>query len=121
MNGDQFNSSVIDVPGLMDHIDSDVSILIELIDIFNGYYPNQMEALRAALDSGDCSEIREIAHQFKGAISNFFGIKAVDVAKQLELCGRDGQLEDARAKFSQLEVEIDQLVNNLQQLAESCE
>ena len=42
MQLDHVDKNVIDVPGLMAHIDSDLAVLKELVEIFDSYYPDQI-------------------------------------------------------------------------------
>ncbi len=118
MQLDQVDKNVIDVPGLMAHIDSDLAVLKELVEIFDSYYPDQIGQLEQAIQSGDHSEVREIAHQFKGAISNFYGSYAVTIAKEIESAGREARIDDAKEHFPKLESEVNRLVDNLKKLAE---
>lgn len=116
MKLDEVDSDVIDVQALMAHIDSDLDILKELVEIFEGYYPEQLKLLGQAVEDGDCREIREIAHQFKGAVSNFYGLVAVSVAKKIEFAACERQLTEIRNCFPALEPEVIRLVENLKKL-----
>ncbi|MEM7314069.1 MAG: Hpt domain-containing protein [Planctomycetota bacterium] len=112
-------SEVLNLEGLMEHVNSDVELLSELVDIFGEYYPEHLSAIRDAVSDGDCLNIRETAHQLKGAVSNFHAPCAVAIARQMEDAGRDGQLELARACCDQLCEEIERMYNALQELCKA--
>jgi HPt (histidine-containing phosphotransfer) domain-containing protein len=111
-------SEVLNLDSLMEHVNSDVELLSELVEIFGDYYPDHLTSIRSAIATGDCSDIRETAHQLKGAVSNFHAPCAVAIARQMEDAGRDGQLELARACCDQLCDEIERMYLALQELCQ---
>ena len=93
----------------MEHVDSDVDLLSELIEIFRGYYPENMDALRKAVEESDFESLRETAHQFKGAVSNFYATAAVKAAADLENAGRDKCADNLGEMFQRLETEVERM------------
>ena len=100
---------IVDLQSLQAHVGGDMQIVTELVEIFEGYYPDQRSSLENAINGSDCVEVRELAHTLKGALSNFFAIKATNTARTLEYAGRDS--EDNR--FSELFVALDAQINEL--------
>ena len=99
----------IDQQSLFDHVDGDQELLEELIEIFVDYYPGQLQILKAAIENGDCVAIRETAHQFKGALSNFYVKDAARLAKDIEEAGKNQQVAEAKSAFEQLHSEVEKL------------
>lgn len=111
-------AQVLDVDRLMDHVESDLSLLGELVELFQDFSPELLDLIRGALERGDCSSVRESAHMIKGALSNFYATEAVEAARELENAGRDNRLDDAKTLFGRLEENIDQMKVMLEKLCD---
>ena len=87
----------------------DAGLLREIVEAFREEYPSQLNRIRDGVARSDAAELREGAHSLKGAVSNFGPNEALDLADQLELKGRDENLDGAEAVVKQLERAIGEL------------
>ncbi len=106
-----------DLAKVMANIGDDRELLDELIAIFVEDYPKQRERLHAALSAQDAEGINKSAHTIKGSVGVFAAEQAWQLAYELEKIGASGQLDCAQEKMSQMEAEIDNLIQSLLNLA----
>jgi HPt (histidine-containing phosphotransfer) domain-containing protein len=88
---------VIDESRLLAEIGGDPEILAELRDLFLAQAPPLYTAILAALDSGTVPELVKDAHSLKGACATYGAPRLTMVCKEIELAGKAGDLETARA------------------------
>ena len=86
-----------------------------LIEIFEEDYPNSLEALQTAVSEGDAEKIEATAHSMKSALGNIGANSAFELAKELETCGRESQLDGVGDKYTALVGEIDKYKAEVQQ------
>lgn len=92
----------------------DEELLQELAALFLEQYPRIMAGLGAATTAGDATAIAYSAHELKGSV-NHFGAKLVaDLAADLELLGRRGELGPAPAKLQELRAALPPLIGQLE-------
>ena len=101
---------VIDEAELLGRFEGDTELVREVAQLFLDDCPHRLEALRAALASGDAAALQRAAHSLKGSVSNFAAPAAAEAARRLEVLARDGQLTYAAAACAALEREIARLV-----------
>lgn len=89
----------------------------EMIEIltpaFLEHYPDELEALRAALSTGDASESLRRAHGLKGTLAAFGAEPARTCAAEIEALAKAGDLETASRLYTHLVDHIGQLVKVL--------
>lgn len=107
------NDRCFDTDLLMSHVGSDVSLLAELVDLFEEYYPAHLASVRKAVENCDATALREAAHQLKGAVSNFYAQSAVDIAQKLENAGRDENLATVEEDLERLESNLESVRREL--------
>jgi signal transduction histidine kinase/CheY-like chemotaxis protein len=98
---------------------NDPEMLKELAEIFVDECPRLVADVRRALDAGDASGLRMAAHTLKGSLSVFAAGPATAAALRLERLGEAAQLTQAEAGWEGLRAELDRLLPELGQLAES--
>jgi two-component system sensor histidine kinase/response regulator len=96
-------SSPIDPRDVMARVDGDRDLLAELTDIFGTQAHDLIGALKAAVASGDAPAVERLAHTLRGSVANFGARVAARTAHDLEVAGRDGQLDDAPRLLATLE------------------
>ena len=80
------NSSLsFDLKRALPMMDNDMELFNEMVGIFLGDYPIQMEALRKAIDTGDIDTIRHKAHSIKGMVSVFATPEIAAIAQRIEM------------------------------------
>ena len=99
-----------DEPVNLDHIRettlNDEEFIGELIDIFLDDSPNQLDALRQAVESSQVGHAAEVAHRLKGASGNMGAESLAALCRQLEECGRGQELEPMRPLVEQVDQEF---------------
>jgi|GEM_PF-5197992 HPt (histidine-containing phosphotransfer) domain-containing protein len=63
----------------------------------------QMEKLKASLDTGDAKQIRFYAHSIKGMTANISSPALYETAYQTEIAGEKGEIEKARSLTAEME------------------
>jgi HPt (histidine-containing phosphotransfer) domain-containing protein len=94
---------------LKDIMEDDFGLLIETF-IADSHV--RIDALEKALADNDADAVRSAAHSFKGSSSNICAPLLADICKDLETCGREGDLSVAAALFADVKTEF-ATVNNL--------
>lgn len=111
---------VLNKEELFERLDDDQELLVELIEIFLSEYPESIQSIASAIQAQDPEALRIAAHTLKGAVGNFCAYKAMEAAEQLEMSGRNKDLNSVEADFVSLETEMTKVNAALQDLAESC-
>ncbi|HEV2424716.1 MAG TPA: response regulator [Terriglobia bacterium] len=93
----------IDRRTLLGHFGGDERMLRRLSDIFRDDCPRLLGDIQKALHGGDADAVAQAAHTLKGAIANFGAADVVGAAKRVEVAGRQGNLEQAKAACIELE------------------
>jgi len=104
---------------LMDRIDGDVEFLEECIEIFDEDSAPLLAKIREAVAASDAEALVPPAHTLKGMLSNFCAAAAEGAAKDLEMRGRDNQLQDCDAAVTTLDDELKRLRAELQTFLEA--
>jgi HPt (histidine-containing phosphotransfer) domain-containing protein len=100
------SESVIDIPtfnGLREVGDAD--FINELIDTFLEDAPHMLNELRQSLEENNAERFRRTAHSLKSNSNTFGALVLADLAKELELIGRDNQLDRVDDKLQELSTE----------------
>jgi CheY-like chemotaxis protein len=84
-------------------------LFAKLVRLFLDDSPARIRAMRRAIDAGDGQALREAAHALKGAAGNFAAAPVVEVARQLERQGRNGDLHESLATYAVLIREMQRL------------
>lgn len=88
---------VIDESRLLSEFGGDREILAELRDLFLSQAPPLYSSILEALDSGSVADVVKDAHSLKGACATYGAPRLTMVCKEIELSGKAGDLETARA------------------------
>ncbi|HEX7152836.1 MAG TPA: response regulator [Thermoanaerobaculia bacterium] len=94
----------------------DESFLGELAQLFMTDSPPRIEALRAAVERDDAEALAYAAHAFKSSSGNIGATRMHDLNAELELLGRSGSTEGARAKVEALVAEYARVADALRKL-----
>jgi DNA-binding response OmpR family regulator len=100
---------VFDRSGLIDRMMNDEELARIVTESFLEDIPQQIGALRGYLETGDASGAKRQAHTIKGASANVGGECLCEVALEIELAARVGDLEFAKARMVELESQFDRL------------
>jgi two-component system, sensor histidine kinase and response regulator len=81
-------------------------ILSELIDLFLDEVPQQLGALREAVEKDDAPSVERIAHTLKGSSGNMGATPMAQICAELEDVGASGDLSRAPELLERLEEEF---------------
>lgn len=88
------------------HVEGDMELFAELAGVFLGECPQMMEAIRAAIEGRNPSEVEKAAHKFKGCVGVFTSRGPFAYALQLEMMGREKDLAAADETYRELENQV---------------
>jgi len=102
-------SPVFDEVAALDFVEGDRVLLEELVEIFSQQWPTILARLETAVVSNDSQAVYFAAHTLKGQVGHFGAKATVEVARGLEMMGRQGELAGAPAALDMLAHELDRL------------
>jgi len=76
-----------------------------LIETYVNDCDARIDALALAISNQDATEVREIAHAFKGSSSNLGAEKLTSICFRLETMGREGELANANDEYINMKSE----------------
>jgi HPt (histidine-containing phosphotransfer) domain-containing protein len=109
--------SVIDLPtfeSLKESMGAD--FIGELVQAYFEETPQLLSNLRQALEKQNCEEFRRAAHSIKSTSNSFGALDLGAGARELEMMGRDANLEGAAPKVEALEKEYVVVQERLKEL-----
>lgn len=108
--------TTVDMAELMARVGGDRDLLRELCEVFLAEVPKMLANVQQALASEDGTAISRAAHGLKGAISVFGKGLAFRTSLSIEMAGRDGRIEEARAMLEALLAALESLNSELADL-----
>jgi HPt (histidine-containing phosphotransfer) domain-containing protein len=94
---DKTNDAPVDREVIQNLRDEGDNLLHDLVEMFIGEVPGQLDALQAALANNDAGATRLIAHTLKGTGGNFGAARMLELARAIEEKGCKGSLDGAAA------------------------
>ncbi len=94
----------------------DKEIVVDIINIFIEEYPERMATLKKNIEEKNFKELGFNAHSIKGVIANFVAPEPQELAKQLEMKGKNNDGENIEDIFAQLKEKGDILIEELKEL-----
>ncbi len=98
--------AVIDMEDILELVDGDVEMVWELVGLFVEDSPKLISKIREALGNEDATALREAAHGLKGSALSIAAKPMAEVALQIEMLARDGNLADVGESCDLLEEEM---------------
>ena len=102
--------NVVDIAGMIDLVDGDVTFVRELIETFIANETKLMEELRRAVADSDAESLARSAHALKGSLGALRAWPAFEVAREMEELGLCGDAVEATATLTNLENERQRLL-----------
>jgi two-component system, sensor histidine kinase and response regulator len=90
-------------------------LLGELAALFLQECPQMQAEIQAALNRGDAKVVERAAHSLKGSVANFGAKRIVDLAFQIEMLGKKGDLAAVPEVLTQLNATLAVLAPELGQ------
>ncbi len=97
----------------------DEDFMRELVDIYLGDTPGQLETLRRAVAAGDPAATGAAAHRLKGASGNVGAESLVALCLRLEQAGRENRLAEMPALFEEIRGEFGRVRETLEQMKQN--
>jgi HPt (histidine-containing phosphotransfer) domain-containing protein len=97
------SDKIIDMPtfeALEESMGAD--FITELVQAYLQETPQLITALQQAFTAGDRDSFRRAAHSIKSTSNSFGALEFGSLARELEMIGKDGQLDSAKGKLEQL-------------------
>ncbi len=103
---DEAPEAPLDVKAALPRFDNDQAFFLEMCQEFMKNLPARMEELRSSLQKKDPATFSRAAHNLKGISANFNATAVNRIAAELEMKGRQDELEDAGTLLDNLDAEI---------------
>lgn len=101
---------IFDEDDLLERLAGDADLAGEVVAVFLEDCPSRLEAIEAAVASGDAAALRAAAHALKGAAGSLGAPRVFDATQLLEQIAADGVLEGASAAARRVDDETRHLV-----------
>lgn len=105
----------LDIGALQDLKDIMESEFETLVNTFITDSQNKVDELGKVIEQKNSEELRKVAHSLKGSSSNVCAFRLSELARQLEMMGKDGTLsgaEDILASLHEEFVVVSDILNN---------
>ncbi|HAM71680.1 MAG TPA: hypothetical protein DCM86_08570 [Verrucomicrobiales bacterium] len=86
-----------DLKAALERMDGDVTLLHEIIDIFLEDSEGCLSTASSSAAKRDVTALQRAVHTIKGAVGNFASPEATDLAQQMELFCKQGEVDQAIA------------------------
>ncbi len=99
----------LDLQTALPRFNDDHAFFLELCQEFMAHLPDRIQAMQAALKSGDANTLSRLAHNLKGISANFSAGPLSGLAARLETLDKQEDLTSAPALLEQIELESGRL------------
>lgn len=107
------SGKIFDINELLVRVQDDKELLIELLDIFEEFYPERRVAIDEAARKNDSEEIKDIIHSIKGAAGNISAITMHELCAELEKQAEKKDLVSVEKGLAGLDQQFDLLKSEL--------
>jgi HPt (histidine-containing phosphotransfer) domain-containing protein len=108
--------SIFDWNGLLHRLMGDEDLAKEIIEDFLKQIPENLFAVKNALNKKDLQLIKREGHTIKGASGNVGALTLQEIGGQIETAGEEKDLDKARSLVQELDTQLEILKNILAQL-----
>ena len=99
----------IDIPSALERIGGEESFLFDLIDIYIEDFIEKFEKLKTAVEEENFDTIKDIGHNLKGSSANLSLPILQEISYQIEIAGKERNLNKAKENLSLLKEEFHRL------------
>ena len=107
--------SIFDWDGLLHRLMGDEDLAKEIIDDFLKQIPDNLFAVKKALNKEDLLLVKREAHIIKGASGNVGALALQEIAEQIEIAAEEKDLVKAGSFVAELDTQLEILKNKLTQ------
>jgi hypothetical protein len=97
---------LLDRQALLDRVGPDRELLAALVEMYHVLAPKDLAAVHDAIRKGVPADVGTAAHALKNTVLNFTNGSAYTLAFRLEQMGKQGDLTDAPATYTELETAV---------------
>ncbi|MFZ0484022.1 MAG: Hpt domain-containing protein [Desulfobacterales bacterium] len=109
----ELTDSIFDWDGLLQRLMGDEDFAKEIIDDFLKQIPDNLFALKNALNNKDLLLVKREAHIIKGASGNVGALALQKIAEQVEIFGEEKDFVEIRSLVEELDTQLEVLKNIL--------
>jgi HPt (histidine-containing phosphotransfer) domain-containing protein len=109
----ELTDSIFDWDGLLQRLMGDEDFAKEIIDDFLKQIPDNLFALKNALNNKDLLLVKREAHIIKGASGNVGALALQKIAEQIEIFGEEKDFVKIRSLVEELDTQLEVLKNIL--------
>lgn len=110
-------SSVVDLSVFQQlKANAGADFMVELIDTFLEDSPRLLDQMRLALTSGNADTFRRAAHSLKSNSATFGAMQLSELARELELLGREAKLQNAGDRLQAVDKAYSEVAGALRSL-----
>jgi two-component system, sensor histidine kinase and response regulator len=106
----------IDRAELLGRVENDEELAREILEIFQSDVVAYRDALRSAVDTKSCEEVRKNAHTFKGMLSNLAAGPASNLASDLEQFAKAGKADEFARAWSEFDQALANVLREVKQM-----
>lgn len=107
--------SIFNWDGLLHRLMGDEDFAKEIVDDFLKQIPDNLIAVKKALNKKDLLLVQREAHIIKGASGNVGALALQEIAEQIEIAGEEKDLVKAGSFVAELDIQLEILKNKLTQ------
>jgi len=100
---------VFDRAGVLDRLEGDIELASIVFEAFLEDIPNQIQALKGFVTSGDTAASARLAHSIRGAAANVGGDRLRNLAAEMEKAADAGDLHFVAVRMAELEDQFGRL------------
>ena len=100
----------VDLAAALQAMDGDITLLTEMVALFQQVYPKYLAELRGAVVHGDAAQLAHSAHSLTGAVAVFHATTAYSLAAELETMGQAARLENVSTVLEKLDDELTRII-----------
>jgi HPt (histidine-containing phosphotransfer) domain-containing protein len=86
--------------------------VLELVKLFIETSLSDLNQIQSAIDEGDAQKVAMAAHSIKGAAANLGLTEIFEMAKRIEMNGRENKLDGAEGTAVAIEEKLDELAKS---------
>ncbi len=105
----EISSLPLDLQAALPRFNGDREFFAEMCQEFLQHLPARIVEMKTSIERGDAQKLNRDAHNLKGVSANFSAGPLFSLAEKLEMKSKAGDLSDAAALLSQIELEIERL------------
>lgn len=105
-----------DLDALKNELELDQEDVVELFDDFKSFINETMPKLKSAVESGDMTESRSLAHSIKGSAGNLRIQEVYALSKQMQENSESSDAESLASNLAKLEAAVSEFLEELSSL-----